>query len=419
MFKQLFPSTKSAFAVARHENAPYALERRQFLEHCAKKGYSRIWLTRTAATLLRIVNELKECPDLKVTEKDIQAASRRTTRRRDPFRKISDVHEFRKTFFAIAKNWLRFLGRFPEPEIRPAPFADLIDDFVKWMHVERGLSPATVRNRRWHVGCFLRWFGEQKRPISSLCLADVDAYQAFCSDRNLSRISIKIHTNAIRAFLRHAGSRKWCSSSIADDIQGPCIYAQEEIPSGPSWPDIRRMVSSLDSEKPAHIRDLAVILLFAVYGLRVSEVARLRLEDIDWERDQIMVRRYKQRCSQTYPLLPAVGNAILHYLSSVRPECGHRELFIKLLAPFKPLSPTALYQVVAERMKILDSDSLPHHGPHSLRHACAAHLLSEGFTLKEIGDHLGHTSLSSTQIYAKVDLSGLREVAAFDLGGLL
>jgi site-specific recombinase XerD len=60
-----------------------------------------------------------------------------------------------------------------------------------------------------------------------------------------------------------------------------------------------------------------------------------------------------------------------------------------------------------------------HHGPHSLRHACATHLISEGFSLKEIGDHLGHRSTSATRIYAKVDLPRLREVAAFDLGGLL
>lgn len=419
MFRQLFKSAKSAFAVVRHETAPYALERRQFLEHCAKRGYSRLSLTRTAATLLRIVYELEDCLVQNITEDEILAASRRTTRRGGVFRKIRDVGEFRKTFVAVAKRWLRFLGSLQEPDTKPAPFADLLEDFVKWMQVERGLSPATVKNRRWHVGCFLRWFGKQRRPISSLCLADVDAYQAFCGSRNLSRISIKIHTNAIRAFLRHAGRRKWCSSSIADAIQGPCIYAEEEVPWGPSWDEIRRLVSSLDSDTPVHIRDRAIIMLFAVYGLRVSEVASLQLEDIDWEHDQILVRRYKERHSQPYPLVPVVGNAIVDYLSAVRPQCGYRELFITLLAPWKPMSPGSLYLVVANRIKGLGMNSLRHQGPHSLRHACAAHLLSEGFTLKEIGDHLGHTSPSSTRIYAQVDLAGLREVAAFDLGGVL
>ena len=58
-------------------------------------------------------------------------------------------------------------------------------------------------------------------------------------------------------------------------------------------------------------------------------------------------------------------------------------------------------------------------GPHLLRHACASHLLEEGFSLKEIGDHLGHRNPQSTRIYAKVDLRGLREVARFEVGGVL
>jgi integrase/recombinase XerD len=62
--------------------------------------------------------------------------------------------------------------------------------------------------------------------------------------------------------------------------------------------------------------------------------------------------------------------------------------------------------------------SLPHYGPHALRHARATRLLAEGLSLKEIGDHLGHTHLDATCTYAKVDLAGLRQVAEFDLGGV-
>src|SRR5205085_1613427 len=62
--------------------------------------------------------------------------------------------------------------------------------------------------------------------------------------------------------------------------------------------------------------------------------------------------------------------------------------------------------------------TLPHYGAHALRHACATHLLSEGLSLKEIGDHLGHQHPDATRTYAKVDLAGLRQVAGFDLGGL-
>ena len=88
-----------------------------------------------------------------------------------------------------------------------------------------------------------------------------------------------------------------------------------------------------------------------------------------------------------------------------------------LVSPYCPLSRSGLYDMVAARLKSLNVQCA-HHGPHSLRHACAARLVAQGLTLKEIGDHLGHRSTSATRVYAKIDLLGLREVAAFDLGEL-
>jgi integrase/recombinase XerD len=87
-------------------------------------------------------------------------------------------------------------------------------------------------------------------------------------------------------------------------------------------------------------------------------------------------------------------------------------------APFRPLTSIALWPVVARRLQKLGL-SLRHRGPHSLRHACATRLINEGLSLKEVGDHLGHRDPETTRIYAKVDLIRLREVASFDLGGLL
>jgi integrase/recombinase XerD len=77
-----------------------------------------------------------------------------------------------------------------------------------------------------------------------------------------------------------------------------------------------------------------------------------------------------------------------------------------------------MWAVVSRQLRTR-APSLKHHGPHSLRHACATRLINQGMTLKEIGDHLGHRDVEATRIYAKVDLVRLREVAEFDLGGLL
>jgi integrase/recombinase XerD len=161
------------------------------------------------------------------------------------------------------------------------------------------------------------------------------------------------------------------------------------------------------------------LMLFTVYGLRSGEVRQLRLEDLDWANEVITVERPKQRRTQYYPLVTSVGDAVLQYLKHARPHCRRRELFLTLKAPIRPLSPGGMYNVVSSRLERLGIQIPNHHGPHCLRHACASHLVAAGLSLKEIGDHLGHRSAYATRIYAKVDLTGLREVADFDLRGLI
>ena len=112
------------------------------------------------------------------------------------------------------------------------------------------------------------------------------------------------------------------------------------------------------------------------------------------------------------------GGALLRYIIEVRPRGRWREVFLTLKAPHRPLSRGGLYHL-ASRVLCARGLRLRHHGPHALRHACATRLLSQGLSFKDIGDHLGHRSADATAVYAKVDLPSLREVARFDLGGVL
>ena len=158
--------------------------------------------------------------------------------------------------------------------------------------------------------------------------------------------------------------------------------------------------------------------MLAVYDLRRSEVTRLRLEDLDWVGEKLHVTRPKQLCTQHYPLDRDVGDAILRYLKEARPKCTYRQLFLTLDAPVRPLKPNCVTPIVRSRFKAL-SIHVQRQGAHSLRHACARHLLDAGFSLKQIGDQLGHRSAAATRVYVKVDLIGLRQVAELDLEGIL
>jgi len=192
----------------------------------------------------------------------------------------------------------------------------------------------------------------------------------------------------------------------------------EDLPAGPAWSDVQRLIAATEGATGSDLRNRAMLLLLAVYGLRSGEVRNLRLEDLDWTRRILRVRRSKTDRVQEYLLTTATGQALRRYLKEARPDCAHPELFLTRHAPFRRLSQGALYRVTHSLLDRLEIASAKR-GPHALCHACASYLLNSGWSLKGVGDHLGHQSLTATQVYAKVDLAGLRAVAAFDLGGLL
>jgi integrase/recombinase XerD len=201
------------------------------------------------------------------------------------------------------------------------------------------------------------------------------------------------------------------------NIDAPRIYRLESLPRGLPWNDVQRLLASSAGDGPTEIRDRAMLLLLAVYGLRSAEVRTLLIDDIDWEREIIRIHRSKQLKTQHYPLVHEVGAAIVRYLREVRPKCKQREVFLTRIQPYRALTGEALGFRVRFRIHQIGA-VLPSTGAHALRHACVTHLLAEGVWLKEIADHLGHASLEATQVYAKVDLPALREVSDFPLKSL-
>lgn len=415
MFEQLF--TYPA-VLRRHQEAPWVAERARYLAHRAEQGCARQTLLRLAEELLVVARALKVSPTPVVPPAQIAAAAEQWAQRQRRRGRTRSLRWSRGLFIQVATQWLRFLGRLQEPVAEPTPWSAVVGDFADWMERERGLSPITIRNRRWHVEQFLRWYAPHGRPLAAVAGADLDAFLAELGRRGWSRVSIATSANALRAFFRHAERGGGCPRGLAATIEAPRLFAQESCPSGPPWEDVQRLLASTEIDRPCEIRNRALLLLFAVYGLRSGEVARLCLEHLDWEHEVMWVPRPKPRRAQPYPLVRTVGEAILRYLQRVRPRCARREVFLTLKAPFRPLSPGALYHVTSSRLATVGSPAL-HRGPHALRHACATHLVAAGLSFKEIGDHLGHRSASATRIYAKVDLAGLREVADLDLGGVL
>jgi integrase/recombinase XerD len=417
MFERLFTRP---YAVARHRDAPLANARWRYLAHWAEKGMSTFTLKVLAEYLLTVCHYLRLNDRSKrtVSIAAIETAARAWANRRPKPPRMIEKQLTRRRFFRTAKRWLQFLGRLELPAARPHSNVEQVAAFMEDQK-ERGFSPATIHGRSRVVQRFLDRLCGGGRSLDRLRPADVDAVlSASARENGLKRTSVKTYALFLRTFLHFAERNGWCSKGLAAAIMVPRVYAQEGIPAGPSWADVQRLLATTEGDRPTDIRDRAILMLLMVYGFRSGEVRNLRLDDLDWEREIIRLRRPKQGRTQFFPFSHTVGDAILRYVKEVRPRSSHREIFLTRLAPIQPLRDCALRQVIALRLRSLGI-SLPHYGPHALRHACATHLLEKGHNLKVIGDYLGHVCPDSTRVYAKVNLSGLRLVADLDLEDLL
>jgi site-specific recombinase XerD len=423
MFDQLF---RIPWVVARQRNGPLAEERLRYLTHCAEQQMSRRTLrsiaryTLLAAELLCLAKRRRRVVSRGEVEAEVDGWLARRSRRST----ARQIRLLGVDFKGHVIRWLVFLGRLqPAAKVRQ-PYAAHIAQFLDSAR-ERNLSPQTIGNYERVLRRFLPKIEEAGLRLQTLTVVQLDelVIQKVREGR-CARNTIQTGASVLRVFFRFAEERGWCRKGLAAAIMVPHVYTHEGLPIGPSWDDVKRLLvatergQATERDRTSNIRDRALLMLLAVYGLRAGEVVSLRLEDFDWEREVLCIPHGKSQRSRTYPLCRSVGDAVLRYLREVRPRSDQRQMFLTLVPPFRPLAASNLGAVVCRRLHALGL-TLPHYGSHVLRHACAAHLLAQGFSLKEIGDHLGHRSSDATRIYAKVDLAALRAVGDFALEGLL
>jgi len=415
MFQTLFRYPR---VLARHASGPLGEERRRYLEHRANQGTPRSTLLRYARELLVVSSHLKLRLGQHVRPWQIQQAGRRWAQRQRRRRRATGPHGSEALFVQTAMVWLRFLGRLKAKPPRPPAHALRLQRWAAGLADQDGLSPRTIAKYQWWARQFGSHLARQSVRLHDLTLTQVDAFLGHLGQRGLSRASITTAARSLRRFFQYAYQQGWCRNDLAAGVLAPRLFRHEDLPQGPSWTDVQRLLAATDTDRPGDVRNRAVLWLFAVYGLRSGEVAHLCLGDLDWEHHLLRVRRSKSSRLQEYPLTTATRQLLRRYVKEARPASQQPELFLTRTAPFRPLSQGALYDLVQRLLEQLEIPSRQR-GPHALRHACATYLLHCGLSLKQVGDHLGHRDLGSTQIYAKVDLAALRQIAKLNLRGVV
>lgn len=283
----------------------------------------------------------------------------------------------------------------------PDPVPTLIEDFEAWMVKHR-----EVRTRTMRKGCrpvlrrFLASLGEEPERYTP------GAIRAFILDWavQLGRDRVMTRLYPIRAFLRYLSIIGRCPTGLAGAVPKIAPWKLTSLPRWIPAEAVQRIVDSCDLSRGAGVRDRSILLLLARLGLRATDVAGLRFDDIDWAAGRIWVCGKTSR-KAALPLPQDVGDALLAYLES-RPVVPCDHVFVGVRAPHAPLgaeSVTAAVVRAARRAQV----ALPKVGSHVLRHSLATSLLGDGMSLAGIGAVLRHANLDTTRVYAKVDVGTL------------
>ncbi len=297
-------------------------------------------------------------------------------------------------------GYLRSRGAIPREPVVAAmdPVEVLLERFGGYLARERGLAEATVTS-----------YVSQARPFvwehtpekwGALTGRQVAVFVTECSLAQPPR-SVAVRANALRCLLRWMWREGLVSSpSLADAVGKVAAPTGKVPPKALNVTELESLVAGLPAGS-ARARDEAMLVLMWRLGLRAGEVARLRLEDVNWREGVVLVRGKRARRDHL-PLPVDIGKLLAGYLSRGRPRGpAHREVFLALDAPHGPLSSTAVSSVAARAL--VAAGVAGGGGAHRLRHTAACGVLAAGGGLAEVGQLLRHSSPETSAIYARSD----------------
>jgi site-specific recombinase XerD len=406
MFAKFF---SKAHVRLRLEAGPLAAIIPGYLRHLEERGYKRAtihqyvhaaehfgqWLARSQPRFASVDASLME----DFISKHLPRCRCRTLRGRS-------VHTIRAALRQLRELYGPGTQRAPR-----RPIDAVIDQYDRHLANTCGATAATRHYYVREAGAFLAThFGDGAVDLTQIQPADA---RVFVTDRakNLTPASANVVATAIRSFLRFLqllgiAGRTWVAA-----VPRAADWRLARIPRVLTDDEVSTFVSAFDRTTPHGRRDFAMALCLLDLGLRAGEVARLKLDDIDWRACTLTLAPGKTRRGACLPMPVRVARALVDYLQRGRPETRERALFVHHRPPRgRPIGPAAVRSAV--RLAYLRS-GLDRRltGTHVLRHTAATRLLRAGVSMKEIADLLRHRSLDTSAMYAKVDLVALAGVA--------
>jgi len=310
-------------------------------------------------------------------------------------------------------RYLNAVGLIETGAIQQAPLVSsttlLSNEYVDYLREVRGFAASTISHHRFASRCFLDHLETSEVTLDSLQAGDIEAYITQASKR-MCRASLQHEIAAVRGMLRFLSTNGRVRTGLDRQIDTPRLYRLEQLPRALPWKTVTTLLKGIDRKSAMGLRDYAMFLLIATYGLRASEVVAITLDDIHWRQGSLRIHQRKTSSPLELPLTNEVSAALVKHLRRTPPTAPHRRVFLRMRAPIGLLKPTAITEAFQSLVR-KSGLQIPSHGPHCLRHSFAVELLKNGTPLKTIGDILGHRTAESTAVYLRLATGDLREVS--------
>lgn len=298
------------------------------------------------------------------------------------------------------------------PPKSPSPPLDpVLRDYADHLRCQRGNPEITIVKKVDHVGKLLGELRRGGKTWRRLSLPDIDAFLIACA-RRYARATTADIASSVRSFARFLLASGRIHVDLADAVISPVQPRFAQPRRAWPWEDVKRLLRAVDTTSASGLRDHALLLMMATYGLGAGEVIRLQLQDIDWTAGTLQVVRPKTGVHFMLPLLPPIAKALARYLRSGRPpRTPTRHLFVQMRVPFEALAGSSTVRYILVKHAKVAGIQAEYMGTHVLRHSNAARQLDVGTKARVLSDLLGHRDSESVSAYLRIATQSLREVS--------
>ncbi len=281
---------------------------------------------------------------------------------------------------------------------------ELLDNFSTYLSAEKGLSKSTVDSYNTDLKKYKIFLDERNKKIKSALRNNIVDFVEKLKSEGYSIPSICRHISSIRALYKYMLTENITDNDPSENIQNPKKW--ERLPKALSISEVRQLLDTKLSVRDA-LRDSAMIELLYSSGLRVSELVNIKVGDINFEAGFIRVLGKGSR-ERVVPVNLRAIEKIKQYMNKERSEILKRKqsqyLFVTRMG--KPMSRQRFWQL----LKVVARQAGVNLSPHTIRHCFATHLLEGGADLRSVQKMLGHSDISTTQIYTKVTTDRIKKV---------